>query len=412
MSDAAVTNDNLCASRQSPRHRPSASSNRFLHVGRAGLACIAIGTLLVGSVGPGIYRKDLQADYLPALELRNGGDIFTPLVQLSERYFPITEPVFPHPSPHPPVLALLSLPLTCLSYPVAVVLWLGSNLVLLAVVARWLGFSVGQSFAIVAWPPMWELLNVGNFELVVLVLAMLAWKAAAAGRDRQAGVLLGLAVSIKLYPAFFLVPFVMRRRWGLVSAAGVTVVLSQIADLAIVGFSGLVVYYTKVLPAVSAFYRHSELNSSPYGALLHLFGGAFGARALLHVPGLVLPLAIAIALAALVALTNLEPEAAPVAILVALPIVWSTYAVLALPQMVRLLRCKDWRYATLLSCAAASITYPLMKLWMQALAGNALPIVGWLAIEPLGFVGLLLLSVARRLAGESLAGRRSDSRTL
>lgn len=376
--------------------------NRRLRIAQACVAGIALGLLAAGARPSQSYRKDLQEEYLTACALRDGIDIFTPLTELSTRYFPMATDNFPHPSPHPPVLALISLPLTLLPFPVIVPLWLAVNIALLIVVGRWLGLSVQGSFPLAAWPPLWCLLYIGQFELLVLALAMLAWRAAAAKQDSRAGVWLGLATVIKLYPALLLLPFAARRRGRVLLAAGAIIALGQLGNLVAAGVSGIVRYYSEILPAVSAHYTHLGLNSSPHGALLRLFGGAADVPPVINAPAVVLPATIALSLLALVALVWLEPEAAPVAILVGLPSVWYYYAVLALPQMVALLRCPNWRRAALLACAAASVVLPLVNLLVHWSAGKAPPMALLLAVQPAGFIGLLALSISMHSQPDSV----------
>lgn len=369
---------------------------RRLRLLQACIAGIALGFLAAGLFPPRVYKKDLQEEYLTARAWRDGADIFTPVTELSARYFPHPTEEFPHPSPHPPLLALLSVPLTVLPFPVAVVFWLVLNIVLLLIVGHWLGFPVRTTLPLAAWPPLWCMLYMGQYELLILVLAMLGWRAAAAGHDRRAGVCLGIAAAIKFYPAFLLIPFLVRRRVQLVVAAGIVFTVSQLGNLAAAGPAGFVRYYTEVLPSVSALYTHWSLNSSPYGALLRLFGGATDVPPLLHAPSIVLPLTLAFSAGALLALVKLEPMAAPVALLVGLPSVWFYYVVLALPQIVVLLRTPGLRRATLLATAAASVVLPLVNLLVSWAGSKAPPMAAMLAVQPAGFVALLILSLLKR----------------
>src|SRR5437867_7614413 len=275
---------------------------RRLRMTQACLAGIALGSLIAGTLPPRSYNKDLQVQYLSARALRDGIDLFTPVSELAARYLPATTDTFPHPGPHPPVLALLSVPLTLLPFPVIVPLWLALNLVLLMTVGRWLGLSNRASLAFAAWPPLWCLLYIGQLELLILTLALLGWRCAAAGRDGRAGWWLGLAAVLKLYPVVLLVPFAVRRRTRLLLAAGTVIVLGQLANLAMVGPAGFVRYYVDVLPSVGARYGHQGLNSSPYGALLRVFGGAEDVAPIVHAPDVVLPATVVIALVALVTL--------------------------------------------------------------------------------------------------------------
>src|SRR5262245_19651601 len=114
----------------------------LLRLAQGCLAGAALGTLLVGSLPPDAYSKDLQQEYLAASAWRDGRSVFTPVTELSARYFPVVTDSFPHASPHPPILAPLSLPLTWLPFPVTVFLWLLVNVALLVRVGGWLGLSV------------------------------------------------------------------------------------------------------------------------------------------------------------------------------------------------------------------------------------------------------------------------------
>jgi len=376
---------------------------RRVRITQACLAGVALGSLVVGALPPRSYNKDLQQQYLSARALRDGIDVFTPVSELSARYLPATTDTFPHPGPHPPVLALLSVPLTLLPFPVIVPLWLGLNLVLLTTVGRWVGLSTRTSLALAAWPPLWCLLYIGQLELVILTLALLGWRCAAAGRDGRAGSWLGLAVVLKLYPVVLLVPFAARRRARLLLAAGAVIVVGQLANLATVGPGGFVRYYGDVLPSVAALYDHSGLNSSPYGALLRVFGGADDVSPIILKPDIVVPATIVIALVATVALAILDPEASPVAAFVGLPIVWYYYAPLALPQILVLLRSPIFRRATLFAAGAMSFVLPLVNVLVQWCPGTAPPMAVLLAVQPAGFLLLLALSIAHHVGARTIA---------
>jgi len=366
---------------------------RRLRIAQACIAGIALGSLVAGVRPSQSYTKDLQEEYLTAKALRDGLDIFTPVTELSARYFPHSTDNFPHPSPHPPVLALIGLPLTLVPFPAIVGFWLLVNLALLIAVGRWLRLSLPATLPLAAWPPLWCLLYIGQFELLILALALLGWRAAAAHRDWPAGWYLGLAAAIKLYPVLLLVPFLLRRRWRILLAAGVVLALSQVGNLLAVGPSGVYRYYSEVVPTVSSMYLRLGLNASPYGALLRLFGGATEVSPLISAPWLVVPATIALSLFAVISLARLDPEAAPLALLVGLPSVWYYYVVLALPEITLLLRSQTRRTATLLACAAASFVLPLVNLVAQWSGGQAPPMAVLLAIQPAGFVGLLMLAL-------------------
>jgi glycosyl transferase family 87 len=372
--------------------------NRGLAIVQAGLAGTAFGLLIATSLPPRSYTVDLQEDYLAARALRDGIDIFTPVTQLSARYFPAPTSNFPHPNPHPPLLALMSLPLTVVPFPTVVFLWLGANAALLILVGRWMGLSPRWSLALAAWPPLWCLLAIGQFELLILALAMSGWRAAAGGRDWRAGMWLGLAAVVKLYPALLLVPFAVRGRWRLLLGAGIVLALGQVGNLVAAGPSGFVRYYEEIVPGVSAIYMRSGLNSAPYAALLRLLGGATDVSPLIAAPAAVLPATIATSLLAFTALLKLEPEAAPAAVLAALPVGWYYFAVLTLPQLIALLRRPECRRIGVLIVVALSFALPLVNLVVGWSHGVAPPMALLLAVQPAGILGLLVVSVRAKTA--------------
>jgi alpha-1,2-mannosyltransferase len=390
-----------------------------LRMVQVALAGYALGVLVSVSLSRAAYWKDIQQPYLAAAALRDGIDVFTPLNELSARYFPIATQNLVHPSPYPPFVAGLALPLTLLPFRVVVPLWLVLNVALLVVVGRWLGISVPGTLALAAWPPLWYLLLIGQLELVILVLAMLGWRAARAGRDWAAGSWLGLAAAVKLYPLLLLVPFVARRRGRVLLAAGAVLALGQVGNLLLVGTEGLIHYYRDVLPAVSARYVGLELNVAPYGALLRLFGGLPDATPMVHAPAIVLPLAALLSAAALLALAWLEPEAGPPALVIALPAAWYWYPVLALPAIAALLRSR-LRRATIAALVPCSLVFPLVNWMLERLVINypawrgppAQSLDAVLsAIQPAGLVALLLLTVAlARADGVGLTGAAARPR--
>lgn len=371
---------------------------RLAQVFASAVALVAVIRL---NVPPYVYRSDLQQEYLAAWALRDGVDIFTPLPELSARYFPVSTTNLPHASPHPPILASISLPLTLLPFPVVAILWLMVNVGLLVVIGRWLGLSTPGSMALVVWPPVAWVLMIGQYELLILALIMLGWRSAAMGRERRSGIYFGLATALKLYPGLLLVPYLVTGRFRVVLTAGLVVAGAQIGNLITVGPEGLARYYIGVLPQVADRYMHLSLNSSPHGALLRLLGGARDVEPLLWAPDLVLPLTLLLSGTALLALMRLTPEASPIALLTALPTVWGYSVVLALPLIAALLRRPGTRVPAVVAACAASFALPLANLALTVLTGHtatagtpAPPIGGILAaIQPVGQFSLLLLTL-------------------
>jgi hypothetical protein len=350
-----------------------------------------------------------------ARALRDGVDIYTPVAELSKRYFPVATTNFPHPTPHPPLLALLFVPLTLVPFPVVVGLWLALDVALVVVAARWLGLTPLAGLALLAWPPLWWTVDIAQLEVVMLVLLMLGWRAAECGREWRAGLWLGTAGALKYYPLLLLVPFLVRRRVRVLVGAGGVFVAGQIANLLLVGPEGLRRYYLEIVPGVADLWRRAGLNSAPHGALLRLFGGSMDVEPLVHLPWLVAPLTVVCAVLAALALLRLRPEAAPLALLVGLPSAWGYYATLTLPIVVDLWRRRDLRPWSRVACAAASLPLPLVVAALKPLllamnwTGDRAPAVAGLlaAVQPAGYLGLLCLVLLAGGAGSSRSPRRA-----
>ena len=357
------------------------------------IAGIAIGLVLKSTSSPAVYTRDLQEEYLAASALRDGRDIFTPVSELSRHYFPVETDNFTHPSPHPPILAALALPLTLMPFPVSLRCWIAVNLCVLLWLGRRLSLSPTASLALAAWPPLWAVLALGQLELVIVALAVQGWSHARDGHDGRAGIFLGVAAVLKLYPLLLVVPYLARRRLRVVLAALVVVALGQLASVALVGASGFVRYYTEILPAVTESYARLGLNVSVYGALLRFFGGAADIGPIWHAPGIVQPLAAVAALVGLVALCRMAPMAAPTSLFAVLPTVWYYHPVIALPQICRLVRSGP-RIAALSAVVATCLIFPIVNVAFDRGLLSPAPPLGALAagMETVGLAALLWLS--------------------
>jgi hypothetical protein len=371
------------------------------------VAGVALG-LLARSVGsPAAYTRDLQVEYLSARALRDGADMLQPLNVLSARYFPVPTDNFRHPNPHPPLLSFLAIPMTLVSFPVALGCWLAANVILLLpigasarpVAAREPGARGRGRRSGACW-------RSGRWRSSSSHLLVFAWDASDARHDWRAGAALGIASGLKLYPLVLLVPYVARRRFRVVAAAAAVFALVQLGNLAVVGPAGFVRLYTEIVPAVSAIYARLAINVSAWGALLRIFGGAADVLPLMNAPAVVVPLALVCAALGLVALWRLEPRVAPVAAFAILPTVWYYHPVLCLPQIAALLR-RERRAATALAVAATSVVIPLANAFLgsaafrgiSAATGNGPALATVLTVvEPAGLLALLVLSLPSRHA--------------
>src|SRR6266568_5970984 len=121
---------------------------------------------------------------------------------------------------HPPATVLLALPLAGLDYPNATLVWnLISLLALLAsleLVRRGLGIALSIAAVFPALSlmllctPLFEQLQQGQLNLILLLLIVGSWSAERSGRPRLAGACLGTATALKLFPGFLILYFVWK----------------------------------------------------------------------------------------------------------------------------------------------------------------------------------------------------------
>jgi hypothetical protein len=210
--------------------------------------------------------------------IRTGQPLYHPGITLGSCRFGGTEYLYP------PTLALVLLPAP--SYQVAwwgwailsLACWLGA----LALIVRELAGDLRQrlepiwwpvlTMALVNFPPALFHLTCGQMQLLILMLATLAWLCLRRGRDGTAGVLLGLTIALKLYPALILLPLFIQRRWRCVVAAGSVAGSILFLGYTRVGWNEAYVYVTTILPGVSAV-GSQALGFPTIGSLLREIAG-------------------------------------------------------------------------------------------------------------------------------------------
>jgi hypothetical protein len=190
---------------------------------------LALGLLLLGrqewlaSQEPNDFCQDYQA----VQHLLQGGSAYAAVhcwVGIGTSNVPITSEY----DPHPPASVLLALPFGLFPHPSATLLW-GFFCLAAYLAAGWfllgeVGWRCLPGVALFAlgsalWPPLRLSLSLQNFAEVTLVLLVGAWLLERRGRHRWAGVLLGLAALLKLWPVALLLGAIIYRRWSIVRSA-------------------------------------------------------------------------------------------------------------------------------------------------------------------------------------------------
>jgi hypothetical protein len=121
--------------------------------------------------------------------------------------------------------------------------------------------------------PFRQQVGQGQLNLPLLLLLTGIWLADRSGRLCWAGVLLGLATAVKLFPGFLFLYFVARREWKAVVVGTLSVVLLTGLTAVVLGPSTYQAYVSEVLPEVDRF-RSGWINASLAGFWTKLFDPA------------------------------------------------------------------------------------------------------------------------------------------
>jgi hypothetical protein len=227
-------------------------------------------------------NPDLLSDYLSGRALGNGENPYAPSGVLLERYLPSASIEFQEwmRNPHTPLQVVVLAPLSMLDYVVAHNLWLVIEVTLLVcsafLVCRELGLKRGTSSliglgAVLPLIARTEFFH-GQVNTLLLLLFVLAWLSLRRGLQAYAGLLLGVAAAIKLFPLLMVVPLWRLRaskavRW-LLGTATVTCLVAAI----IVRPGNAIDFLFEASPNNVEYWRRSPSNISlvtlPYRTLV------------------------------------------------------------------------------------------------------------------------------------------------
>jgi len=233
---------------------------------------------------PNIFRKDILQEFLISKSVLGGIDPYLPMQRLADRFMgPLPISVLPHPTPHPPPVALLSLPLGWLSYEHAAIMWFFLELICLsasvAFLLRWLGVEKRVVIAslsallILVWPPVSSELVLGQLNALLFVLLVGAWQALRSGKDIQGGILLGSAIAVKFVPWPIMIFLMLRRNWRAACAAISTLAIANVAAATLIGLDRTTYYYSTIGMSVSSLYHAHISNFSLWTIGWRIFDG-------------------------------------------------------------------------------------------------------------------------------------------
>lgn len=185
----------------------------------------------------GSHTPDFAQDYAAAWAYWNGQDVHANTGELLEQCWPdhgfTPGKVSNLQQPHPPLATWLTLPLACLSFPAARIVW--CVIAGLAVGSAWQFGRIKPSVCL-ATAPIWCVAFVlGTHEPLLFWLIVVAVRLLAEDRRNSnvaAGVALGLAVAIKVYPIVLLLGLLATRRYrALVIAVATALLAAAVAEM-------------------------------------------------------------------------------------------------------------------------------------------------------------------------------------
>lgn len=135
---------------------------------------------------------------------------------------------------YPPLLAAALIPTNALDFLTASYVCVGlaaaTALVLIGLLRREIGWRLA-AWAVLAFPPTWQTIYLGQINLLVAVLVLWSAQQMLAGRDWRGGSVLALAAMVKIMPVLALYPLLRAGRWRAVAAGLATCVACVIVTL-------------------------------------------------------------------------------------------------------------------------------------------------------------------------------------
>jgi uncharacterized membrane protein len=246
---------------------------------------ILLGLSLVGFGGsflkafrpPDDYTTDFIQEWLSARNYFAGEPIYEDQLVALARHWPEFRPSDPETflrwNAHPPAAVLVALPFAKLGYQDAQLAW---NIVtfalfvfsialvwreLVGVFYPWLLACV-LSLILVALPIHTSLQH-GQLNFLLTFLVTLGWVADRRGHPLSAGILVGLAAGLKLFPGFLLLYFLASRRWHAVLGFAIGALTINTVALISFGVNAFETYFREVIPSLQAYqsgWRNLSIN--------------------------------------------------------------------------------------------------------------------------------------------------------
>lgn len=252
-----------------------------------------------------VSGMDIQQDYVAAQRLLAGEDIYAPIAPAEVSALGVIEENHTgmRLNAHPPLTALLLVPLTFLPFPIATLIWTLGCVLLLAGIVYLLVKELNLPLAspwwqitvmfMPSWYPVWLHLHLGQFTIPLAALIFGAWLALRRGRDTLAGALLAGAAMLKIFPVVLLAYAVINRRWRMLGSALAVMLLLALVQTAI-DPRQWPDYFLRVAPQNAATWTNNPRNASLASIGMRLFVDNPEVKAMFDLPAAELPTRVAI----------------------------------------------------------------------------------------------------------------------
>jgi hypothetical protein len=218
--------------------------------------CLVLGVVAWCRLGPEFVRAmrprafpcpDFFQDWASARNHRTGRPVYSPHTATIPLYLGRPAAGVECEAPynaHPPPSVLIVLPPAGLSFSDAMLAWnlaslaaLAAGLAILAAGLRVPGRWVPPALVLLPLGlPVYGNLQQGQLTPMLFALIAAAWAVDRSGRPAAAGVLVGTAAALKLFPAYLLVVFAARRSWRALLAAAATFAAWNGAAILVLGW--------------------------------------------------------------------------------------------------------------------------------------------------------------------------------
>ena len=248
---------------------------------------VVVGSLLTVAVSVTQWpiSSDFTKFYASAQLLAHGQDMYASIPL--DAYGPLPPDFTPtqqelHGNLNPPQVTLLLLPFAALTIDAALQVWaiMSLGLGLLSCMLLWYAvnpppYRLASLFwlccAFFLYIPTLAALWLGQLTFLTFLLLVLAWQAVRDGHEITAGILIGLALSIKLFIGLVIIYFLIRRRWPIVVWAGLVFGATTLIGVLAVGWQSYV-RFEAVLGSVTWY--GAGMNASYASVSSRLFGGS------------------------------------------------------------------------------------------------------------------------------------------